>query len=129
MAETIATLAKTHDLILITKGDLLDQERKLAQSNLGAYFSAVEIVSNKDTQTYRDIFTRHTIDATRCMMVGNSMKSDILPALDAGAWGTYIPHNHTWELERADAPEGNPRFHSATSMQELAPLIARLEAL
>jgi putative hydrolase of the HAD superfamily len=126
--ETISALAQTHDLLLITKGDLLDQERKLAQSGLGDCFKAVEIVSHKDMQTYAQIFTRHSIAPSQLMMVGNSMKSDVLPALQTGAWGTYIPHNFTWELERAEAPKCEPRYHACTSMAELCPLISKLEA-
>jgi len=94
------------DLVLITKGDLLDQERKLAQSGLGEMFDAVEIVSDKTAQVYSRIFARH--DTARAMMVGNSLKSDVLPALEVGAWGTHVPQDLTWDLEHAEAPEGNP---------------------
>lgn len=108
--ETVALLAETYRLVLITKGDLLDQERKLAASGLGDLFAAVEIVSEKDRGTYDRVFTRHGTGPTEAAMVGNSMKSDVLPALEAGAYGVHIPYHVTWTHELADAPEGHARF-------------------
>lgn len=84
------------DILLITKGDLLDQERKLAQSGLGPLFDRVEIVSDKTADVYAQIFASH--DTKHQMMVGNSMKSDVLPALEAGLWGVHVPHDLTWAL-------------------------------
>ncbi|MBN9060020.1 MAG: HAD hydrolase-like protein, partial [Rhizobiales bacterium] len=82
--ETLEQLAGAYRLILITKGDLFDQERKLAASGLGDLFDAVEIVSDKNTSTYQRIFTRHADGPAHSMMVGNSLKSDIVPAIEAG---------------------------------------------
>lgn len=118
-AETVARLAETHHLLLITKGDLLDQERKLAQSGLGELFDGVEIVSHKTAPVYGEIFARHGIAPSAAMMVGNSLKSDVIPAIEAGAWGVHVPHDLTWALEHAEPPEAAPRFHE----------IARLGAL
>ncbi|MBF9059701.1 HAD hydrolase-like protein [Rhodobacterales bacterium HKCCSP123] len=125
--EVVERLAGTHRLVLITKGDLLDQERKLAQSGLGDMFDAVEIVSQKTRTTYEGAFTRHGDGPERAMMVGNSMKSDVRPALEAGAWGVFVPHGLTWELEHADAPEGHARFHEIADLGALPDLIAGIE--
>ncbi|HEV2081964.1 MAG TPA: HAD family hydrolase [Brevundimonas sp.] len=124
--EALAQLAETHRLILITKGDLLDQERKLAASGLGDLFSAVEIVSEKDQRTYERVFARHGTGAGEALMAGNSMKSDVLPAVAAGAWGVHIPYHVTWAHELADAPEGHPRYGTLTSISELPDFIATL---
>ncbi|KAK0340713.1 hypothetical protein LTR94_029371, partial [Friedmanniomyces endolithicus] len=85
--EVVADLSERYRLVLVTKGDLLDQERKLAASGLGERFSAVEIVSEKDHSTYERVFTRHGTGPDQAVMVGNSMKSDVLPAIAAGAFG------------------------------------------
>jgi putative hydrolase of the HAD superfamily len=124
--DVVAGLAGRYRLVLITKGDLLDQERKLAQSGLGEFFDAVEIVSNKTAATYTKAFARHGDGATRAMMVGNSMKSDVRPALEAGAWGVFVPHGLTWVLEHAEAPEGDDRFHELPDLGGLPDLIAGL---
>jgi putative hydrolase of the HAD superfamily len=123
----VEALADSHRVLLITKGDLLDQERKLAQSGLGDLFHAVEIVSNKTAPVYSGIFARHGDGADRAMMVGNSMKSDVLPALRAGAWGVYVPHGLTWALELADPPADHPRYHSLKALSGLADLVALIE--
>jgi putative hydrolase of the HAD superfamily len=106
--DTLATLAQTHQVIILTKGDLLDQERKVAQSGLGDLVHGVDIVSDKTSAVYSAVFSKYGHRAEACMMVGNSMKSDVLPALAAGAHGVHIPHALTWELERADPPETPP---------------------
>ncbi|HSG36185.1 MAG TPA: HAD family hydrolase [Paracoccaceae bacterium] len=122
--DCLESLGSEPDIILITKGDLLHQEQKLAQSGLGDYFDAVEIVSEKTPEIYQRIFARR--DRPRAMMVGNSMRSDVLPAIAAGAWGTYVPHDLTWDHERAEAPANTARFHEIAHLGELAPLIASL---
>lgn len=122
--DTVAALAGQATLVLITKGDLIDQERKLAQSGLGDYFDDVQIVSDKTTRTYTRIFAR--TDTARAMMVGNSLKSDVIPALGAGAWGTYVPHDLTWEIEHAEPPRDHPRFHEIADLSALPALIDRL---
>lgn len=121
--DAVATMAATHRIVLITKGDLLDQERKLAQSGLGEMFDRVEIVSDKTEATYREIFDRHGDGADRAMMVGNSMRSDILPALGAGAWGVFVPHDLSWDLEHADPPEQHRRYAEMESLSGLAGLV------
>ena len=125
-ADVVSTLAEGFRLVLITKGDLLDQERKLAQSGLGELFDAVEIVSDKTPQTYIRAFMRHGDGPDRAMMVGNSMKSDVVPAIDAGGWGVHVPAKYEWEVERADAPLGHPRFHVLEDLGGLVELVGGL---
>ncbi|GLS87509.1 haloacid dehalogenase [Cypionkella aquatica] len=122
----VKTLAASHRVVLITKGDLLDQERKLAQSGLGDLFHGVEIVSDKTAKSYSAIFARHGTGADQALMVGNSLKSDVLPALAAGAYGVHIPHGLTWALEYADAPVGDSRFFALNTLGELPDLVAGL---
>lgn len=123
---TVSALAQDYRLVLITKGDLLDQERKLAQSGLGDLFDGVEIVSDKTPAVYRAAFARHGTGADQGMMVGNSLKSDVLPMLAAGGWGVHVPHGLTWALELADPPEGHSRFHQMPDLSPLPDLVARL---
>ena len=122
--ETVTQLAETYRLVLITKGDLLDQERKLAASGLGDLFAAVEIVSEKDRGTYDRVFARHGTGAEEAVMVGNSMKSDVLPALEAGAFAVHIPYHVTWAHELADAPEGHARYGALEAIADLPDWIA-----
>ncbi|MCB1338527.1 MAG: HAD family hydrolase [Maritimibacter sp.] len=123
---TVAALAEAHRLVLITKGDLLDQERKLAQSGLGELFDAVEIVSDKRPATYASAFARHGTGADEALMVGNSLKSDVIPALAAGAWGVHVPHELTWSFEHAEAPVDHPRFAEIAGLAELPDLVAEI---
>jgi putative hydrolase of the HAD superfamily len=123
VADTIAQLAPDFHLVLITKGDLLDQERKLAQSGLGDMFNAVEIVSDKTPDVYSRLFTRHGSGPEQALMVGNSLKSDVIPALSAGAWGVHIPHGQTWALEHADPPTTHLRYRDLPDLGGLVALI------
>ena len=125
-AAAVAALAGRYRIVLITKGDLLDQERKLAQSGLGEMFDAVEIVSDKSRATYARAFARHGDGAGRAMMVGNSLKSDVIPALEACAWGVFVPHDLTWEVERAEKPAAHPRFREVADLGALPDLVAAL---
>lgn len=121
--ETLESLAGDYRLVMVTKGDLFDQERKLAASGLGELFSGVEIVSAKTPETYERVFTRYGDGPERAMMVGNSLKSDIVPAITAGSWGVYVPHELNWILEHDDAPVDSPRFREIASLAELAPVV------
>ncbi|MEO9787153.1 MAG: HAD family hydrolase [Aurantimonas coralicida] len=124
--ETLAALAGTYKLVLITKGDLFDQERKLAASGLGDYFDAVEIVSDKPAATYARLFARHGDGPARAMMVGNSLKSDVLPALAAGSFGVHVPHELTWALEHAEQPKNAARFRQVDRLGEVRTIIAEI---
>jgi len=117
--EALADLSDGYRLVLITKGDLLHQEQKLAASGLGELFAAVEIVSEKDASTYVRVFDRHGSGAAEAVMCGNSMRSDILPALDAGCWGVHIPYEITWAHEVAEPPAEHPRFAELDSISDL----------
>jgi putative hydrolase of the HAD superfamily len=125
--EAVDLLAQSHRVLVITKGDLLDQERKLAQSGLGDLFHGVEIVSEKTPQSYGRIFARHGSGVEQGLMVGNSLKSDVLPVLAAGGWGVHVPHGLTWALERADPPMGHARFFSLPDLSGLAELVHQLD--
>ncbi|TCV76212.1 putative hydrolase of the HAD superfamily [Neorhizobium sp. R1-B] len=117
--ETLEALNGEYLLVLITKGDLFDQERKLAQSGLGDYFDAIEIVSDKSATVYRRIFSKLADGPERAMMVGNSLKSDIVPAIAAGSYGVFVPHALTWVLEHVDAPTDAPRFRQIENLGDL----------
>jgi putative hydrolase of the HAD superfamily len=99
VAEVIPALAGSHTLMLITKGDLFDQESKIAQSGLAQHFKAIEIVSDKTVGTYQALCARYQLDPRRFLMVGNSLRSDILPVVALGARAVYIPYHLTWEHE------------------------------
>lgn len=122
--DALASLSERYRLVLITKGDLLDQERKLAASGLGDLFAAVEIVSEKVRGTYERVFARHGTGAAEAVMVGNSMRSDVLPALEAGSWAVHIPYAITWAHEVADAPDSHPRFGAVGEIAGLPAWIA-----
>lgn len=123
----LAALAERYRLVLITKGDLMDQERKLAASELGDLFSAVEIVSEKTAETYRRVFARHGTGPDEAVMAGNSVRSDVLPALEAGAWAAHIPYAVTWAHELADTPSGHPRFATLDSIGDLPAWVEGIE--
>lgn len=123
----LEALADRYRLILVTKGDIFDQERKLAASGLAEYFAAVEIVADKNVATYQRIFARHTEGAEHTLMAGNSLRSDILPALEAGAFAVYVPHDLTWSYEHADEPQNHPRYQRIAHLGELQSAIERFE--
>jgi len=109
VAETLAELATRHRLILMTKGDHAEQADKLARSGLAQHFFAVEIVAEKDPETYRTVIARRELSPHTSWMIGNSPKSDINPALAAGLHAVFLFHRHTWVLEHTEldpAPEG-----------------------
>jgi putative hydrolase of the HAD superfamily len=119
VAEALDPLAERGTLVLVTKGDLFHQESKLAASGLGDRFSGVEIVSEKTPDVYRKIFARYGFEAGEAVMTGNSLRSDIWPALQAGAWAVHVPHAFEWAHERAETPDGEARFARLTSLREL----------
>jgi putative hydrolase of the HAD superfamily len=117
--ETLEALADRARLVLVTKGDLFHQEAKLAASGLGDRFSGIEIVSDKRAATFARIFDRFGVPAERAIMAGDSMRSDVLPALDAGAWAAYIPQPLAWSHEQRPAPTDHPRFRQLPSLAAL----------
>jgi putative hydrolase of the HAD superfamily len=126
--DTLEHLSGRYRLVLVTKGDLFDQERKLAQSGLAGLFDAVEIVSDKSAETYRRVFSRHGDGPDSSMMIGNSLKSDVVPAIEAGGWGVHVPHELTWVLEHVEPPGEISRFREIAHLGELPALIASIEA-
>jgi putative hydrolase of the HAD superfamily len=123
---TLEQLSGKYRLVLITKGDLFDQERKLAQSGLGEHFNAVEIVSDKSVATYERLFSRHGDGPQRAMMVGNSLKSDIVPAIKAGCWGVYVPHSLTWAAEHDEVPDRESRYRHIAHLGELLEIVRQI---
>ena len=99
VAEVIPALSAVYPLMLITKGDLFDQEAKILRSGLLSYFSAVEVVTDKTPEIYRALLAKHQINPRRFLMVGNSLRSDILPIVSLGAHAVHIPYHITWEHE------------------------------
>jgi putative hydrolase of the HAD superfamily len=127
-AETLSLLAFDHRLMLITKGDLLDQETKIARSGLAQHFRHIEIVSDKSEQTYSGILSRHSVQPRDFLMVGNSLRSDILPVLEVGGSAVYVPQELTWAHETVEiSPDVQPGFHQIKNLSELPELVARLE--
>jgi putative hydrolase of the HAD superfamily len=124
VVEILAQLSQRHRLLVITKGDLRDQERKLANSGLAGHFERIEIVSEKNAATYTDIFRRHHIVATEFLMVGNSLKSDILPVLALGGAGAHVPYHLTWAAEHVETPPiAEGRFFRLKTLRELPEVI------
>jgi len=126
--ETLEALADRARLVLVTKGDLFHQESKLAASGLGDHFSGIEIVSDKQSTTFARIFDRFGVPPARAIMAGDSMRSDVLPALDAGAWAAYIPQPVAWSHEQRPAPTDHPRFRELPSLAALVHWVDQLEA-
>ncbi|MBN9310446.1 MAG: HAD family hydrolase [Devosia sp.] len=124
--ETLEALKPAHKLLVVTRGDLVDQERKLAASGLLPFFDEIEIVSDKTEAVYERIFSRHGNGPDRAMMVGNSMRADVLPALAAGAWAVHVPSEHVWSLDLADDPTGSARFRRLPRVAEVLPLVAAI---
>lgn len=120
VGETIRELSENYRLMVITKGDLLDQETKLARSGLGDFFDAFEIVPRKDAKIYKYVMRRHEIRPDEFLMVGNSLKSDILPVLEAGAQAVFVPYETEWFHERVSEEElEGKHFGRIETMREL----------
>jgi putative hydrolase of the HAD superfamily len=117
--ETIRTLrSRDHQLWLITKGDLFDQESKIARSGLAPLFDRIEIVSEKDEATYRKLLDRHGVDAQEFAMAGNSLRSDVLPVARLGARAYHIPYQITWAYEQA-ADAGDTAYATLETIRAL----------
>jgi putative hydrolase of the HAD superfamily len=125
--DAIEQLSREYPLILVTKGDLLHQESKLAASGLGTYFKGIEIVSEKDIRIYRTVMARYSVAPHGFVMVGNSLRSDVLPVLEAGGHAVYVPYATTWAHEHVP-PEAltDAQYHQIAHMRELPALLQRL---
>jgi putative hydrolase of the HAD superfamily len=115
-------------MMIITKRDLKDKERKLAASGLGQYFKQVEVVSEKTPEVYAGLLKKHGVAPERFLMIGNSIRSDILPVLDLGGWAIHVPYPVIWAHEVAEIPTGmQDRFYEIDHLGQLTELVARLE--
>ena len=127
VSEVIPQLAKQYPLMVITKGDLLDQETKINRSGLGRYFRDIEVVSHKTRETYARLLEKHAIPSERFLMVGNSLRSDILPILELGGAAIHIPYETTWLHEMAEPPTSQAGFYALEDMGQLPGLLEQLE--
>lgn len=109
---------KKYRMVMLTKGDLLDQEHKIARSGLGAYFDRIVITSNKSKKEYLELCQAEGITPENLLMVGNSFKSDIAPVLELGGWGAYVPFKVIWEHEKTEEYE-HPRLLKLSALGEL----------
>jgi putative hydrolase of the HAD superfamily len=125
--EAVEALARHYRLVLLTKGDLFHQESKLARSGLGSFFSGVEIVSEKDAGVYRGVMARYGVAPGRFVMVGNSLRSDILPVIEAGGHAVHVPYAVEWIHEQVppEALDG-AHYHRIAQLGELPDLLVRL---
>lgn len=127
--ETLQTLSKNHRLMIITKGDLLDQTNKVSRSGLEDYFSLVEVLNQKTLQAYQKILDKYDMDIDRFLMVGNSLRSDIAPVLALGGKAVHIPAETTWELELlADFDRSQEGYYQIQDIGDLPALIGVIEA-
>ncbi|MCA0365808.1 MAG: HAD family hydrolase [Bacteroidetes bacterium] len=117
--DTLKALKGKYRLVVATKGDLLDQERKLRKSGLEEYFHHIEIMSEKRTADYQKLIKHLDIKPSEFMMIGNSVKSDILPVLELGGWGVHVPYHTTWAHELVDVEIENEQFKQVEKLDEV----------
>jgi len=123
VTEVLEQLKGTHKLIVATKGDLKDQHRKLHDSGIGAYFHHIEVMSDKAELDYEKMLGRLDCKAEDFIMIGNSLKSDVLPVLNIGGHAIHIPYHTTWEYEKIDFEIEHDNFKSFTNITEILPLL------
>jgi putative hydrolase of the HAD superfamily len=121
--KTLKSLYEKYKLVLATKGDLLDQERKLQRSGLEKYFHHIEIMSEKDEKGYQKLLKHLDVSPDAFLMIGNSLKSDILPVLQIGAFAVHVPYHTTWALEQVEEKVEHERFLQVTHLVEILNLI------
>ncbi|GAB2599088.1 HAD family hydrolase [Spirosoma areae] len=125
--EVLETLSKHFELMVLTKGDLFDQESKIARSGLGHYFKHVEIVSEKNEQAYQRVLQKYGVQPADFLMIGNSLKSDVLPVIQIGARAIHIPYEITWVHERVDDEQLTGKsFTTLSSARELLNVFAKV---
>jgi putative hydrolase of the HAD superfamily len=120
---TLAHLSKKYLLVMATKGDLLDQERKLIKSGLEKYFHHIEVMSDKQPENYQKLITHLDITPSQFLMVGNSLKSDVLPVLEIGSYAIHIPFHTTWEHEKVEEEVMHYNFKELKLASELIDLL------
>ena len=127
--DAVAEVARDCRVVLITKGDLFHQEAKVAASGLGELFHRIEIVSEKDEKAYRRVLAEFGVDASRFLMVGNSLRSDIEPVLELGGWGLHMPYHVTWAHEAQHGVDpGHPRLLRVDAPAQIPEALRKLQA-
>lgn len=116
-------LSPRYKLIVATKGDLLDQERKMRRSGIADYFHHIEVMSDKKELQYVQLLKHLEIPPSQFLMIGNSLKSDIMPPLDLGAWGIYVPYHTTWAHEEVDKEPESSRYYKVDHLRDIMELI------
>ena len=124
--DTLKALHGDYRLLLVTKGDLHHQERKVLASGLAHFFEGVEIVSDKKPDTYRTICKRHGAPVERTLMAGNSIRSDVLPMIEAGGFGVYVPFTILWDHEHEEVPKDTPRFYEVQDLRGVVDVAGRI---
>ena len=122
---TLDLLRRNYRLMLFTKGDVEEQSSKIERSGLKGHFDRVEIAPEKNADAYHELVSRHLLDRDVTFMIGNSPRSDVLPALAAGLWAVFVPHPHTWQLEHEEVLP-HPRLLQAQSISELPSLLGQI---
>jgi putative hydrolase of the HAD superfamily len=123
--ETLAQLNGKYKLVVATKGDLLDQRRKLHNSGLGHYFHHIEVMSDKKEKDYHDLLKRLEIQPNEFFMIGNSLKSDVLPVLEIGGYAVHIPFHTTWEHEKISHKVEHANFRTLEKITEVLPILLK----
>ena len=123
---TLAILRPHYRLMLFTKGDPEEQRGKLRRSGLERFFDCAEVVEEKNAAAYRELVRRHGLRSESTAMIGNSPRSDVLPALEAGLWAVFVPHPHTWEMED-DRVAPHPRLLVTESFRELPTILSKMQ--
>jgi putative hydrolase of the HAD superfamily len=128
VVEALTRLGEKYLLMLLTKGDLFEQENKIARSGLKDYFCYIEIVSTKTVSVYKSLLDRHSISPKHFLMVGNSLRSDILPLLELGAYAVYVPNELTWQHENSEPPSAKQNgFYQLEHIGQLPALLEQIE--
>jgi putative hydrolase of the HAD superfamily len=121
--ETLHFLKNKYRLVMATKGDLLDQERKLKRSGLESYFHHIEIMSDKQEADYQKLIRHLDISPDQFLMIGNSLKSDALPVLAIGGHAVHVPYHTVWEHEKVEGGIEHPNFHSVETLKDILPFL------
>lgn len=121
--ETLHYLKDKYRLVMATKGDLLDQERKLKRSGLESYFHHIEIMSDKQEADYQKLIRHLDISPDEFLMIGNSLKSDALPVLAIGGHAVHVPYHTVWEHEKVEGGIEHPNFYSVETLKDILPFL------
>jgi len=121
--ETLKSLHGNYKLVVATKGDLKDQRRKLHDSGLGAYFHHIEVMSDKQEKDYSDLLNRLEIKPKEFFMIGNSLKSDVLPVLGIGGYAVHVPYHTTWEHEKINHKVNHPNFRTVEKISDVLEIL------